>query len=217
MEEKIRVLVVDDHPLFREGIRATLEAAHDLELVGEAENGETAVQLALNLQPEVILMDLQMPGMYGIEATREILRASPRIYVIVVTMFEDDDSVFAAMRAGARGYVIKGADRAEVLRAIRAVANGEALFSPPIARKLTHYFTRLQAAPQAFPELTGREGEILTLIAGGSNNQQIAERLLISPKTVRNHIGNIFDKLQVADRAQAIIRARDAGLGQKHK
>lgn len=213
--EPIRVLVVDDHPLFRDGVRTLLQANPDTELVGEAATGEEAIDLALTLQPEIILMDLQLPGLHGVEATRQILRTSPLICVIVVTMFDDDDSVFAAMRVGARGYIVKGADRAEILRAIRAVATGEALFSPAIARRLMIYFTRLRAAPtdQVFPELTEREREVLTLIARGLSNQQIAERLVLSPKTVRNHIGNIFSKLQVADRAQAIIRAREAGLG----
>ena len=214
---QIRVMIVDDHPLFRDGVRALLQAAEDAELVGEATDGEEAVKLALSLQPDLILMDLQLPGLHGIEATRQILHDSPRIGVIVVTMFEDDDSVFAAMRAGARGYVVKGADKAEILRAIRAVASGEALFSPTIARRLMHYFSRLGAgtAGQPFPELTPREREVLHLIASGLNNPQIAERLGLTDKTVRNHIGNIFDKLQVADRAQAIIRAREAGLGRK--
>ncbi len=214
-EERIRVLVVDDHPLFRDGARAMLEGSDDALLVGEAGSGEEGVRLALELQPDVVLMDLRLPGMNGIEATREILRSSPRIAVLMVTMFDEDSSVFAAMRVGARGYVIKGADKDELLRAIRAAANGEALFSPAIARRMTDYFSRLAEGEtgQIFPELTSREREVLDLIARGLNNQQIAERLVISGKTVRNHIGNIFDKLQVADRAQAVIRARDAGLG----
>lgn len=214
-EERIRVMVVDDHPLFRDGARAMLEGSEDALLVGEAESGEEAVRMALELQPDVVLMDLRLPGMNGIEAARQILRNSPRIGVVMVTMFDEDASVFAAMRVGARGYVVKGADKEELLRAIRAAANGEAVFSPEIARRMTDYFTRLaEAGPAAiFPELTSREREVLDLIARGLSNQQIAERLGISGKTVRNHIGNIFDKLQVADRAQAVIRARDAGLG----
>jgi DNA-binding NarL/FixJ family response regulator len=214
-EERIRVMVVDDHPLFRDGARAMLEGSEDALLVAEAESGEEAVRLALELQPDVVLMDLRLPGMNGIEAARQILRNSPRIGVVMVTMFDEDSSVFAAMRVGARGYVVKGADKEELLRAIRATANGEALFSPDIARRMTNYFTQLaEAGPaQIFPELTSREREVLDLIARGLSNQQIADRLGISGKTVRNHIGNIFDKLQVADRAQAVIRARDAGLG----
>lgn len=212
-DEPIRLVVVDDHPLFRDGLRAMLAAAAGLELVGEAATAGEAVTLALALQPDVVLMDLQLPDGSGIEATRQILHAAPRLAVLVITMFDDDDSVFAAMRAGARGYVLKGADRTEMLRAIRAVASGEALFSPAIAERLVSYFGRLAAAEAAFPELTAREREILDLIARGLSNPQIAAKLVLAPKTVRNHIGNIFDKLQVADRAQAIIRAREAGLG----
>lgn len=214
--DRIRVLIADDHPLFRDGLRALLASLPEAEVVGEAATGEDAIAQAAALQPDVILMDIQMPGANGIEATRRILHTSPHIGVIVVTMFEDDDSVFAAMRAGARGYILKGADQAEMLRGIRAVANGEALFSPAIAKRLITYFsTPGPAAPAlAFPELTEREREILNLIARGSNNTEIAERLFLSPKTVRNHVSNIFSKLQVADRAQAIVRAREAGLGQ---
>jgi DNA-binding NarL/FixJ family response regulator len=213
--EPIRVLIVDDHAPFREGLRALLNSVQHMDVVGEAETGEQAVAKAASLQPDVILMDLQMPGMNGIEATRQIYQSSPHIGVIVLTMFEDDDSVFAAIRAGARGYLLKGADQAEILRAIRSVSSGEALFGPGIARRLINFFTRLNPpqGPMPFPELTGREREVLDLIARGMNNTEIAGTLVISQKTVRNHVSNIFNKLQVADRAQAIIRARDAGLG----
>ncbi len=187
----------------------------DTEVVGEAATGEEAVARVADLQPDVVLMDIQMPGINGIEATRRIVRDSPHIGVVVVTMFEDDDSVFAAMRAGARGYVLKGADQDEILKVIRAVASGEAHFGPKIAVRLMSFFSapKLVAPAEAFPELTAREREILNLIATGKNNQEIANNLYLSPKTVRNHISNIFTKLQVADRAQAIIRAREAGLG----
>lgn len=212
--ESIRVLIADDHPHFRDGLRALLLSASDLEVVGEAGDGEKAISLANQLQPDVILMDLNMPGTGGIEATRRILRTSPHISVLVVSMFDDDDSVFAALQAGARGYLLKGALKAEILRSIRAVASGEAIFGPAIARRLMQYFATPRPAPtEAFPELTEREHEILTLIAGHETNPEIATRLHLSPKTVRNHVSNIFTKLQVADRAQAIIRAREAGLG----
>ena len=214
--ELIRVLIADDHPHFRDGLRALLVSAPDLEVVGEAGDGEQAISLAAKLQPDVILMDLNMPGMGGIEATRRILRTSPHIAVLVISMFEDDDSVFTALQAGARGYLLKGALKAEILRSIRAVASGEAIFGPSIAKRLIQYFAtpRPSAPPDAFPELTDREHEILALIARHDTNPEIAKRLYLSPKTVRNHVSNIFTKLHVSDRAQAIIRAREAGLGQ---
>lgn len=213
--ETIRVLVADDHPLYRDGLRAMLAAAPETELVGEATTGDEAIAQAADLQPDVLLMDLQMPGTNGIEATRRIRQTSPHIAILVVTMFSDDDSVFAALRAGAQGYVLKGADRAELLRAITAVSRGEAIFSPTIAQRLMRHFATLSAErmPTLFPELTDRERVILELIAQGRSNTEIASRLVLSPKTVRNHISNILSKLQVADRAQAIIRAREAGLG----
>jgi DNA-binding NarL/FixJ family response regulator len=202
--ERIRVLVVDDHPVFRYGMRALLSAEPDIELVGEATDGEEAIQLAASLHPDVILMDLNMPGTNGIEATRRILEDGPQreVGTLMLTMFEDDDSIFAAMRAGARGYVLKGADGAETLRAIRAVARGEAIFGPSIARRLTQYFAtpRQEAAGTgAFPELTERERDILALIARGYTNTAIADRLYLSPKTVRNYVSSIFTKLQVAE------------------
>ncbi len=211
----IRILIADDHALFREGLGALFLSVPDTEVVGEAATGEEATTRAADLQPDVVLMDIQMPAINGIEATRRIVNQSPHIGVIVVTMFEDDDSVFAAMRAGARGYVLKGADQDEILKVIRAVASGEAHFGPKIARRLMSFFSAPKpAAPsEALPELTAREREVLDLIARGRNNQEISKEFYLSPKTVRNHISNIFTKLQVADRAQAIIRAREAGLG----
>jgi DNA-binding NarL/FixJ family response regulator len=213
--EPIHVLIADDHVLYREGVRKMLGVAPEIEIVGEAASGDEAIAQALALQPDVILMDLKMPDVNGIEATRRILYASPRIGVLVLTMFETDETVFAAMRVGARGYLLKDADQEEVLRAVKAVNRGEAIFSPAIAERLIHYFAVLRpsAADLAFPELTDREREILHLIAQGHSNSEIAERLLLSIKTVQNHVSNIFSKLQVADRAQAIVRARDAGLG----
>lgn len=215
MTERIRVLIADDHALFRDGLHSLFASLPDLEVVGEAATGERAILEAASRQPDIILMDLSMPGINGVEATRRILHTSPHIGIVIVTMFEDDDSVFAAMRAGARGYVLKGAGQAEMLRAIRAVANGEALFSAAIAQRMINYFSAPKPAlpAQIFPELTEREREVLDLIAQGDNNSEIAERLTLSPKTVRNHVSNIFSKLQVADRAQAIVRAREAGLG----
>ena len=218
--DPLRVLIADDHPFFRDGLRVLLEATADTELVGEATDGDEAIALAHTLRPDVILMDLRMPGLGGIEATRKILNENLQIGILVVTMIEDDASVFAAMRAGARGYLLKGADKDEMLLAIRAVGRGEAIFGPGIARRLVQYFTSHAAVPTqasrvVFPELTDREREILDLIAAGRNNQEIASQLFLSLKTVRNYVSNILTKLQVSDRAQAIVRAREAGLGTK--
>jgi DNA-binding NarL/FixJ family response regulator len=214
MDEPIRILVADDHPGFRSGLRALLGAQTGLALVGEAETGMQAVELAATLQPDVILMDLSMPGLDGIAATRRIVDTSPHIAVVVLTMADDDAAVFDALRAGARGYLLKGADRLELGRAIRAVAAGEAIFGPNVARRLMAYFAAAPIAPlPAFPELSEREREILELVARGMSNQQIVDRLVISPKTVRNHVSNIFSKMQVRDRAEAVVRAREAGLG----
>jgi DNA-binding NarL/FixJ family response regulator len=215
MEDTIRVLIADDHPLFREGMRGRLDRVADIAVVGEAASGDEAVELANKLEPDVILMDIKMPGLNGIEATREIQRASPQIGVLVLTMFEDDDSVFAAMRAGAKGYLLKDSGGEGVVHAIRAVASGEAVFGPGVAERIIGFFSAPRAAaPQrAFPELTEREEEVLSLVAQGKSNREIARQLFVSLKTVRNHVSNILLKLQVADRAQAVIRARDAGMG----
>ena len=217
---RIRVLVADDHPVFRRGMRAILGADPETELVGEATDGEEAVARALELRPDVILMDLNMPNVTGIEATRRILQAAPDTAILMLTMFEDDDSVLAAMRAGAHGYLLKGADGAQTLRAIHAVADGEAIFGPTITSRLTEYFAtpgrgHETTSSRAFPNLTEREREILSLMAGGYTNTAIASRLYLSPKTVRNYVSSIFTKLQVPDRPQAIVRAREAGLGTK--
>ena len=208
----IRVLIADDHLFYREGLRVMLGAVPEIQLVGEAASGDEAIERALALQPDVVLMDLKMPGASGIEATRRIVRESPRIGVLVLTMF-DDDSVFAAMRAGARGYLLKDARLEDVVRAIDAVGRGEAIFSPSIAQRLLSYFASSRSTTLTFPELTEREHEILGLIAHGRTNEQIAAQLVVSIKTVRNHVSTIFSKLQVADRAQAVVRAREAGLG----
>lgn len=210
----LHVLIADDHPLFRKGMRALLTTAPDFTVVGEATTGQEAIELAGSLQPDVILMDLQMPGMNGVEATRQILHTSPHIRILIVTLFEDDASVFAALRAGARGYVLKDAQEEEMLRAIRAVGSGEAIFSAAIATRLIEYFaaSRPAVAKDLFPTLTEREREILQLLARGSSNSDIARHLSLSAKTVSNYISNIYGKLQVTDRTQAVIRARDAGL-----
>jgi DNA-binding NarL/FixJ family response regulator len=210
----LRIVVADDHAVVREGIRALLSAVDGYELVGDAGTGSEAVRAAVTLRPDVIVMDIQMPGMTGIEATREISRVAPEVGVLMLTMFEDDESVFAAMRAGARGYVLKGAAPTDMIRAIAAVAAGEAIFGTGVARRALAYLTAPRPADSGpFPELTPREREVLGLIATGLSNGAIATRLSLAPNTVGNHISNIFAKLRVASRAEAIVRARSAGLG----
>jgi DNA-binding NarL/FixJ family response regulator len=212
---KIRVLIADDHPLIRNGLRTILAPVSDIEVIGEASTGQEAMAKAAALRPDVIVMDIHLPDVSGIEATRRILQPGLHTAIVMLTMFEDDDVIFAAMRAGAIGYILKSADEQQIVRAIHAAANGEALFSPAVARRLLRFFSaaRAEEAEVAFPELTEREREILNLIAQGCSNPEIAERLVLSIKTVQNHVSIIFDKLQVADRAQAIVRAREAGLG----
>jgi DNA-binding NarL/FixJ family response regulator len=208
-------VVADDHEAFRAGLRALLETATDLVVVGEADTGEAALVAVRAVQPDVVLMDINMPGLDGVEATRRIVDTTPHVAVLVLTMHDDDETVFAAVRAGARGYVLKGAQRAELLRAIRAVAAGEAIFGPAVARRLMAYFAHPAPRPDpaAFPELTEREREILDLVARGRSNADITAELVLAPKTVRNHVSNILSKLQVRDRSEAIVRAREAGLG----
>ena len=211
--DNLTILIADDHPVFRKGLRALLTTMPNTELVGEAASGEEAILLSEKLQPDVVLLDLQMPGGGGLAAIRSIVGTSPHIGVLVVTMFEDDDSVFEAMRAGARGYVLKDTQDEEMERAILAVGNGEAIFSPAIALRMNHFFAaRSPTMTELFPELTSSERNVLKLMANGINNESIAQQLGLSIKTVRNYSSNIFNKLQVADRAQAIILARDAGL-----
>jgi DNA-binding NarL/FixJ family response regulator len=218
MTEPIRVLIADDHPLFRDGLSALVDEGPDTELVGTATTGTEAVDLAIATQPDVIVMDLHMPGLNGIEATRRIVADSPHITVLVLTMFDDDDSIFSALRAGARGYLLKGADQEQIRAAIRAAANGEIIFGTQLAARMLAYFTASATAPpQVFPQLTDREREVLDLVAQGRANAAIAARLGLSQKTVRNHVSNILTKLQVADRAQAIVQARDAGLGRQSR
>lgn len=213
--QEIRILIADDHPVYRFGLRSLLATEPGTEVVGEAATGEQAVALTKELKPDIVLMDVNMPDLNGIEATRQIVADCPDTGVLIITML-DDDTVFSAMRAGARGYLLKGSEGDVTLRAIRAVAEGEAIFSPATAERLMEYFasSNVGKGSLAFPELTPRECEILELIAKGYTNSTIAERLVLSPKTVRNYISTIFSKLQVADRAEAIVRARQAGLGE---
>ena len=209
----IRLLIADDHPAYRRGLELMLAGSADIEIVGEADTGGRAVELTTSLTPDVVLMDLRMPDLDGIEATRRLTRSGSTAAVVVLTMFEDDDLVFAAMRAGARGYLLKGADQQEIERAIRAAAAGEAIFGPQIAQRVVAHFANGSGSATAFPSLTEREREVLELIAAGKGNARIAHDLMISLKTVRNHVSNIFTKLQVSERAQAIVKAREAGLG----
>lgn len=217
MDNVIQILVVDDSEPFRRGLRSLIKASEGVALIGEAENGLEAVTLAEQLQPDIILMDLNMPDMNGIAATAQILRASPHIAVLVLTMVDDDEALFAAMQAGARGYLLKGASKSVILRALQDVAAGAAIFSPAIARRMMTYFGQLQQhqSAYAFPELTDRERQILQLMAQHHTNKEIAQQLHLSPKTVRNYTSNIFNKLQVADRAEAILQAQKAGLNEE--
>ena len=210
----LRVLVVDDHPLYRDGLVTAIAAMPDVEVVGDAADGAEAVRIARELEPDVVVMDLHMPELNGVEATARIVQSSPHISVLVLTMMEDDESVFAAVRAGARGYLLKGARRQEIQRAIEAVGSGEVIFGPGIAERVMTYFRHVRARPtaQAFPELTDRERVILGKIAEGLDNAEIARDLGLSIKTVRNHASNVFAKLHVAHRAQAIVLAREAGI-----
>ncbi len=212
-EAGIRVVIADDHPVVRDGLSALLASVPSLTVAGTASTGREAVRAAVTLRPDVLVLDIQMPELSGVAAAGEIARAAPSVAVLMLTMFDDDDSVFAALRAGARGYVLKGAGQDEIVRAIHAVAAGQAIFGPGIARRVLG----LAAAPPGpsvpFPDLTSRERQVLDLIAAGVRNPEIAQRMSIAPKTVANHIAAIFAKLQVADRNQAIIMARDAGLG----
>jgi DNA-binding NarL/FixJ family response regulator len=210
----IRVVVADDHPMFRAGLRMLVEDSPELELVGEAADGEEVVAVCLASQPQVVLMDIHMPRTSGVDATRRILAELPDVGVLMLTMLEDDTSVFAAMRAGARGYVLKGAAPGDIVRAVTAAAAGEAIFSPVLARRMAHFFTAGRGGdPHPFPDLSSRERDVLDLMAAGRSNTQIATGLGLSEKTVRNNVSMIFAKLRVADRATAIVQARDAGLG----
>jgi DNA-binding NarL/FixJ family response regulator len=214
-ESPIRVVLADDHPVVRAGLAALLTSLPGIEVVGVAATGREAIREVLTHHPDVAVLDLQMPDLDGFAATRELARSAPGVAVLVLTMFEDDDSVFAAMRAGARGYLVKGAEQDEIARAIHAVASGEAIFGPGVARRVLTLFAAPPATEIPFPELTAREHEILDLLAAGLSNAAIATRLSLAPKTVANNVSSIFTKLHVADRPSAIVRARDAGLGRE--
>jgi DNA-binding NarL/FixJ family response regulator len=211
----IRIVVADDHPMVRDGLRTLFDSFPDTEMVSEAATGREAVRAAVVDSPDVLIMDLGMPDMDGFAATAEIVRVAPQVAVLVLTMSDDDDTVFAAMRAGARGYLVKGATKEEILRAVTAVAAGEAIFGPGVARRVLSYFNAPQQQHDPFPQLTPREREVLDLLAGGLSNSAIATRLGLSSKTVNNNTSSIFTKLAVAGRTEAIIRARDAGLGRR--
>jgi DNA-binding NarL/FixJ family response regulator len=223
---EIRVLVCDDHPVYRDGLAMLLDSLAGITVVGTAADGIEALERVAATEPDVVVMDVQMPRLNGVEATARLTAEHPHLAVLVLTMYEDDETVFAAMRAGARGYLLKGAAQDKIARAVQAVAGGEAIFGPAVARRVADYFAAAAATravpeparpeaghPDPFPQLTEREREVLDLLAAGCSNPQIAERLFLSPKTVRNNVSNIFAKLQVAGRAEAIVRARDAGLG----
>jgi DNA-binding NarL/FixJ family response regulator len=215
MSTPVRVVLADDHPMFRYGLRAVLDAADEVQVLGEAADGEQLLALVDRTGPDVVLTDLAMPELDGATATRRLRERHPDVGVLELTMHEDDEALFGALRAGARGYLIKGADKAEIVRAVLAVAAGDAVYGAAVARRIVDFFTGAQQryAAQVFPELTAREREILDLVAAGSGNHEIARRLVLSEKTVRNHVSAILLKLQVPDRAAAVAKARDAGLG----
>ncbi len=214
----IRVLIVDDHPVVRSGLSAVLSSLGDFDVVAVAANGREAVREAVIHQPDVVLMDLHMPEVDGFSAIRELGRAAPSVRVCVLTMFDDDDSLFAAMSAGARGYVLEGAEQEDIARAVRAIAAGEIIFGPGVAIRVISQLTSTpnSAATTPFPYLTSRELEVLDLLAAGMPTVTIAARLAVAPKTVSNHVSNILVKMRLTDRTQAAVTARDAGLGRPH-
>ncbi len=210
----IRILIADDHPVFVRGLLVTFEECGDITVVGTAADGQEAAAKVASLAPDVVLMDIRMSPTNGIDATRRIVADTPETAIVVLTMFDDDESVFTAMAAGARGYLVKGAPQERILEAVRAVAGGQLVFGQDVAAQVLAFFTEQRRNPRsAFPSLTDRETEVLELIAAGRNNQAIAAQLHLSEKTVRNNVSTIFAKLHVADRSEAIVRAREAGLG----
>jgi DNA-binding NarL/FixJ family response regulator len=209
----VRVVIADDHPVVRAGLSALLSSLPGIEVVGIACTGREAVREVVTTRPDVAVLDLQMPDLGGVEAAREIARVAPAVAVLVLTMSGDDESLVAAMRAGARGYLVKGAEQDEIARAIRAVAAGEAIFGPAVASRVLGLVTSPPTPAEPFPGLTPRELEVLDLLADGLSNTAIAQRLGVAGKTVANTVSSVFAKLQVADRGQAIVRAREAGLG----
>jgi DNA-binding NarL/FixJ family response regulator len=216
MDSPIRIVVADDHPVVRGGLVALLRTIPSLEVVGEAADGETAVRLTHEHRPDVVLMDVRMPGMDGVEATRRIREQTPESRVLILTMYDDDATVFTAMKAGAQGYLLKESEQDDIVRAVQAVVAGEAIFGPGVAARVLGYFTeppRAVASEYPFPELTDRERQVLELLAQGRSNADIAAELFLAPKTVSNQLTAIFAKLQVASRGEAIVRAREGGLG----
>jgi DNA-binding NarL/FixJ family response regulator len=211
----VRVLIADDHPMFRFGLTAAIGAAPEIHLIGEAASGAELIEMVDRTTPDVVITDLAMPGIDGVGATREIKSRHPGVAVLVLTMHEDDEALFGAIRAGARGYLLKGADRDDIVRAVLTVARGDVVYGTNVAKRIMDFFTGAHQdhAVTVFPHLTGREREILTLVAAGHNNHEIARRLVLSEKTIRNHVASVLTKLQVSDRAAAVAKARDAGLG----
>jgi len=210
------VVVVDDHPMFRAGLRTLVEEADGLAFAGEAADVETLMTVCEEVVPDVVLMDVKLPGLSGIEATRQLTSTLPHTAVLILTMLEDDTSVFAAIRAGARGYILKGSAPDDILRAIHTVAAGEVIFGSALARRMGHFFTAgRDGEAHPFPELTSRERDVLELVAEGRPNADIAATLALSEKTVRNNVSNIFAKLLVTDRGAAVAKARSAGIGER--